>query len=43
VISRCHEVTLYERDRRFGGHAKTVAVQGARDRVGLDRPSTALR
>ena len=36
VISRRHEVTLYERDRRFGGHANTVAVQGARGRVGLD-------
>jgi len=36
VMSRRHEVTMYERDRRFGGHANTVAVQGARGRVGLD-------
>jgi predicted NAD/FAD-binding protein len=36
VISRRHQVTLYEKDDRFGGHAHTVAVAGAHGEVGLD-------
>jgi predicted NAD/FAD-binding protein len=36
VISRRHEVSLYEKDERFGGHANTVAVAGSRGEVGLD-------
>jgi predicted NAD/FAD-binding protein len=36
VISRRHQVTLYEKDDRFGGHANTVAVPGAAGEVGLD-------
>ncbi|MDX6592897.1 MAG: uncharacterized protein QOJ13_2093 [Gaiellales bacterium] len=36
VIARHHEVTLYEKDGRFGGHANTVVVPGSRGEVGLD-------
>ena len=36
VVSRNHQVTLYERDARFGGHANTVSVAGAHGQVGLD-------
>ena len=36
VVSRNHDVTLFEKDTRFGGHANTVSVAGARGQVGLD-------
>src|SRR5262245_33794009 len=36
VISRRHDVTLFEKDARFGGHANTVAVNGTHGPVGLD-------
>jgi predicted NAD/FAD-binding protein len=36
LISRRHDVALYEKDERFGGHANTVAVHGASGEVGLD-------
>ena len=29
LLSRAHDVTLYERDDRLGGHANTVEVPGA--------------
>jgi predicted NAD/FAD-binding protein len=37
IIARTHEVTLFERDERLGGHANTVAVDTADGReVALD-------
>ena len=36
VVSRDHDVTLFEKDGRFGGHANTVSVAGVRGQVGLD-------
>ena len=37
VLGRRHQVTLYERDERLGGHANTVAVRGEGGReVALD-------
>ena len=36
VLSRQHEVHLFERDRRLGGHTHTVTVQGSRGPVALD-------
>jgi predicted NAD/FAD-binding protein len=36
VVSRNHDVTLFEKDGRFGGHANTVSVAGVRGQVALD-------
>jgi predicted NAD/FAD-binding protein len=36
LIGRRHDVTLYERDNRLGGHANTVAVPTSRDVVPVD-------
>ena len=36
LARRGNEVTLYERDARFGGHSNTVAVPGERGEVGVD-------
>ena len=37
ILGRTHDVTLFERDERLGGHANTVAVQAADGReVALD-------
>lgn len=35
-LSRRHEVHLFERDRRLGGHTNTVVVQGSDGPVALD-------
>jgi predicted NAD/FAD-binding protein len=36
LLSRRHHVTLYERDRRLGGHTNTVTVDAAGGPVALD-------
>ena len=37
ILARTHEVTLFERDDRLGGHANTIAVRAADGReVALD-------
>jgi predicted NAD/FAD-binding protein len=36
LLSRRHDVTLYERDRRLGGHSNTVFVDGPRGEVPVD-------
>ena len=36
VLGRHHQVSLYEREPRFGGHSNTVAVPGADGEVGVD-------
>lgn len=36
LLSRRHRVTLYERDRRLGGHAHTVVVEGDDGPLHLD-------
>jgi uncharacterized protein len=37
ILDRTHEVTLFERDERLGGHANTIAVRAANGReVALD-------
>ena len=37
ILGRTHEVTLFERDERLGGHANTIAVHAADGReVALD-------
>jgi uncharacterized protein len=36
LLSRRHRVTLYERDRRLGGHAQTVVVEGEHGPLPLD-------
>ena len=37
IVGRTHEVTLFERDERLGGHANTIAVRAADGReVALD-------
>lgn len=36
LLSRRHDVTLYEREKRFGGHSNTVFVDGPRGEVPVD-------
>ena len=36
LLSQYHKVTVYERDRRVGGHSNTVTVQGAKGEIAVD-------
>ena len=36
LLSQYHRVTVYERDRRVGGHSNTVTVQGAKGEIAVD-------
>ena len=36
IARRGNEVTLYEKDGRFGGHSNTVTVAGERGEIGVD-------
>lgn len=36
LLSCRHDVTLYERDRRLGGHSNTIFVEGSRGTVPVD-------
>ena len=36
LLSQYHRVTVYERDRRVGGHSNTVTVQDAKGEIAVD-------
>ena len=36
LLSQSHDVTVYECDRRVGGHSNTVTVQGANGEIAVD-------
>jgi uncharacterized protein len=36
LLSQGHDVTVYERDRRLGGHSNTVTVRGAKGEIAVD-------